>query len=395
MHHLRPAFSLGLLVTTVAPLAPACAENAAPDAIAVSGRYVGDVVHVDEGSADARTFLLHEAEAALDIDFEQLAGAPGLSAGFQLLATAGDRPNDAAGTLQGINNIEVERHRVKLYQAWLEQGFAGGRASLRLGLTDLNADFYQNDSAGLLLGPAFGIGSELASTGPNGPSIFPSTALTARLSLQLGEDAYGRFAVVNAKSGVLGEPDGIDFSMRDGALLIGELGITAGGKLALGVWGYTEPQDDINRTEPDGAPRKRTAAGVYLLAERRLAGTDARGVDAFLRVGRSDGVTTPFRGGFQAGLLMTGPFAGRPEGQVSFGIQQGQLSSGFRQLLHDEQGLHAAPSEWGVELTYSDKLASFLSVQPDVQFIRRSFADGGERSTFVLTFRSTLAFGGS
>ena len=391
----RPYRAIGLTVWFGALAIPqmASAGDAQSPAFDLSAHYMSDLVYVDEGTTDGRSFVVHEAEAEGKVDLEQVVGARGLTAGVHLLATAGGRPNEAAGTLQGIDNVEVDRHRVRLYQAWLEQAFAGGRGSLRLGLSDLNSDFYKNDSAGLLLGPAFGIGSELAATGPNGPSTFPSTALTARLSWQVGRNAYGKIAVINAKSGVLGEPDGIDFEMRDGALLIGEVGTAGRGKLALGVWGYTKSQPYIYAVGQDGNRTGQTAAGAYILAEYRFTDSDARGVHAFLRVGRSDGATTPFRGGFQAGVLVNEPIAGRPDGQLSLGVQQGQLSTGFRRLLLADKGLSSVASEWGIEFTYVDKLIPYFCVQPDIQFIQRSVAEHGERSTLVVAIRSTLTFG--
>jgi porin len=366
----------------------AAAQETAGSPVQVAGRYVADTVYVAKGDAD-RVFVLHDAELTADFDFGRLIGAHGLTGGVHFLATAGGAPNDAAGTLQGIDNIEVGAHRAKLYEAWLEQTL--GHASLRVGLTDLNADFYQNDSAGLLIAPAFGIGSELAATGPNGPSIFPSTALTARLAMTLGETGYARAAVVDAKSGVLGDPDGVDFSLRDGALVIGEVGTTAFGKLAIGAWRYTRRQDDVHAITQAGDPVKRVAAGAYLLADHQIAGSEGHAVNLFLRAGISEGRTTPFRGGFQTGVLVEAPLAGRPDGQLSFGVQHGLLSRGYRDVLADA-GSPAAPAEWGLELTYADKVAPFLTVQPDLQYVRRAFGEGKSRATLALGLRIVAEF---
>lgn len=381
---------LGATAAAIGFVSPACAQEAEAPAVAFGGRFVADTVYVAKGAEADRTFALYDAELTADFDFDKLIGARGLTGGVHLLATAGGAPNDAAGTLQGIDNIEVSAHRAKLYEAWLEQAI-GTRASLRLGLTDLNADFYQNDSAGLLIAPAFGIGSELAATGPNGPSIFPSTAITARLSVKLGESGYARAAVVDAKSGVLGDPDGIDFTMRDGALLIAEAGTNAIGKLAVGVWRYTQRQDDIYVTTPAGDPVKRIATGAYLLADHQIAGGEGHAVNLFLRAGISEGRTTPFRGGFQAGVLVEAPIAARPDGQLSFGVQQGYLSRGYRDALADA-GYSSSTAEWGVELTYADKIASFLTLQPDLQYIRRAYGEGKSRGTVVLGLRLTAEF---
>lgn len=386
-----PRVSAAAFIATTALVSPAAAQDAASGPMSVSGRYIADLVQVAEGPEGAEAFLLHDAELAAEVDLERLAGAPGLTAGAHLLVTAGGQPNEAAGTLQGVDNVEVGSHRAKLYQAWLEKALVGGRASVRLGLTDLNADFYQNDSAGLLIAPAFGIGSELAATGPNGPSIFPSTALTLRVSAQVGESGYARAAIVNAKSGVLGDTDGVDISMRHGALLIAEAGSTrGGGKLAAGAWAYTKRQNDVHAVGADGEPLKRLAAGAYILADQKIAGQPGRALNLFLRAGISDGRTTAFRGGFQAGLLMEAPLSSRPDSLLSFGVQQGTLARGFRRSLADAD-LRAGPAEWGFELTYSDKLLPMLTVQPDVQYVHRAYSQGGTRGSVIVGLRFTLA----
>lgn len=389
MKLLRPA----LLACAACHALPALAQSDDPGPVTLSATYMMDAVTVANGAGGGKSFVLHDIEAEAGFDFERLIGARGLSAGVHLLATAGGKANDVAGTLQGINNIEVAEHRAKLYEAWLEQGFAGGRMSLRLGLSDLNSEFYQNDSAGLLIAPAFGIGSELAATGPNGPSIFPSTALMARANVQIGKRGYFRAAAINARAGVLGDPNGVDFSFRDGALLIAEGGTTLGGKLALGVWRYTRRQDDMRATTPEGDPVKRIASGAYILLDQKIAGSDSRGTYLFLRAGLSEGKTTPFRGGFQAGVLMQGVVPGRPDGQLSIGIQQGLLTHCYRAGQADA-GIATDAGEMGLEITYQDRVAPFLSLQPDVQYIRRADRTGGSRSTWVFGLRVIAEFGG-
>lgn len=239
-----------------------------------------------------------------------------------------------AGTLQGVDNIEVARPRLRLFELWLEQD--AGPASVRAGLYNLNSEFYANDSAGLLLNPSFGIGSELAATGPNGPSIFPSTALGLRVNVAFGEGRYARAAVLNARSGVLGDPGGVDWRFDDGVLTIAEAGTQGPTRVAVGAWRYSHRQQDIRSVGLSGDPVRHRAEGAYVLGEQRVFGS-AEGPEgyAFLRLGVSDGATTPFRGGWQAGVLIGRPVAGRPESQLSFGLQQGVLARKFRDGLRD------------------------------------------------------------
>lgn len=373
-------------------LAPVPTAAPAPRPITFDGRYVLDLIGVAAGGEARQTGVLDNLELTADADLARLIGWHGAKARVHLLSNQGRAINDAAGTLQGIDNIEVADGRVKLYEAWIEQAFAEGRAALLVGLADLNADFYQNDGAAILMAPAFGVGSELAATGPNGPSIFPSTALMARLNVTIGTSGYARAAVVNARAGVLGDQYGVDLTMHDGALLIAEAGSTRGGKLAVGLWRYTRRQDDIHVVDVDGNPVHRAAMGAYLLVDQHIAGGDAHALSLFLRAGLSEGKTTPFRGGFQIGAHIRGVVPGRPEGRLSFGLAHGLLSNGYRANVADT-GERAASAENGIEITYQDRLAPFLTIQPDLQYIRRACTEGGERDTLVLGLRMIATFG--
>jgi porin len=110
-------------------------------------------------------------------------------------------------------------------EAWLDWGFhAHGPGSVRVGLYDLNSEFDTAESRGLI-NSAYGIGQELAQTGHNGPSIYPVTALAARLAWTPAEPWLIEFAVVD---GVPGDPDGTHrsrwhLSRSKGALRIGEV----------------------------------------------------------------------------------------------------------------------------------------------------------------------------
>ena len=385
---LGPAASVALVPAAAAQTAPATAQPVpdAPRAIGIDARYVLDAIGNVAGGDARGVRLLGNVEVTGDGDLDRLVGWRGAHAHLHLLGNHGGSINALSGTLQGVDNIEVSDARAKLYEAWIEQDLPGGRVALLVGLSDLNADFYQNDSAGLLVAPAFGIGSELASTGPNGPSIFPSTALTARLNVAVAKTGYVRAAVVNARAGVLGDDAGIDLAMRDGALLIAEAGTTANGKLAIGAWRYTRRQDDLCAHDPTGTPLRRAAIGAYLLADQPLAGDDTRGIDAFVRIGVSEGKTTPFRGGYQSGLLLHGIVPQRADGQLTLGIQQGWLSGAFRDALR-EAGQRSAAAETGFEISYQDRVTSFLALQPDLQYIRRAYAPGGDRDVLVVGLR--------
>jgi porin len=372
--------------------APAIAGQEPSGAITLSGGYTVDVAGVVGGGLAKRGRVLDDLQLGADIDLDKAVGWKGAKAHVLLLNNSGAMPNDDAGTLQGVNNIEVTRQRARLFEAWVEQSF-GDKGSVLVGLYDLNSEFYANDSAGLLLAPAFGIGSELAATGPNGPSIFPSTALSARVRWTPNEHVYVQAAAINAHSGALGDPGGVCTEFEHGLLTIAEAGWQGRGKVAFGAWRYTKKQPDIRDVVADGLPASRTAQGAYLLLERQLTGEgeDAvRKTTAFARLGLSDGDTTAFSAGWQAGLLVERVFESRPDSAFSVGVNQAFLSGKFRANALDE-GQRLKRAESAMEVTYSDKIGP-VTIQPDLQYVRNPGADGGVGHALVATVRFGVAF---
>lgn len=364
------------------------AAHAADGALSLSATYTVDLMGPVSGDGERSGRVLDNLDLVADLDLGKAVGWDGATLHGYLLSNQGDRPNDLAGTLQGVDNIEVDRQAFRLYELWL-QAPIGEHATVLAGLYDLNSEFYANDAAGLLVGPPFGIGSELAATGPNGPSIFPSTALSVRLAIDY-DRGYLHAAVLNASAGVPGDPDGVDTDFNHGALIIAEAGLTGNGKLAVGAWRYSDDQADIRDTLPGGDPVGRVAQGVYLLGERVLAGADGgRRTTAFFRLGASDGDTSPFKGGWQAGLLVEHVLAGRPDSTFSIGFQEGVLSSKMRANLRDG-GVDASRAESGIEMTWSDRLGDRLTVQPDLQVIFDPGGDQGADTEVVAGVRLTF-----
>ncbi len=352
-------------------------------AVNANAAYTVDYVASLSGASSYSGNVLHNLLVSADAGLERL-GGPGAEVYGSVLVNAGGKANNAAGTLQGVDNIEVVHAGTRLFQLWAESDL--GPVATRAGLYDLNSEFYTTGSAGFFLAPAFGVGSELSSTGPNGPSIFPSTALAVRGQVSLSSDLAFKAAVLDAKAGVLGDPGGIDFSFDHGLLFITELDWNGFAQVSLGAWRYSRKQIDIadlNSLKP--------AYGAYLSVERRLWGTDDSQLlaVAFLRAGMSDGDTTPFNGGWQAGLLLNHVLPDRPDSMVAFGVYQGRLNLKQRDNLRAD-GLEAAAFETGFELTASDQVTPWLRIQPDLQFIHNPGADHTADDAWVAALR--LAF---
>lgn len=376
----------------VTGLVGAATPTLAGEALSLKLDYMADVAGVVRGGSAHKARVLDNLKLSADFDLEKALGWSGATLHVSALNNSGAMPNDDAGTLQGVDNIEVSKQRARLFEAFIEQSFGDGRGSALVGLYDVNSEFYANESAGLLIAPAFGIGSELAATGPNGPSIFPSTALSARMRWTTESGGYVQGAVINAHAGVPGDPGGADFSFNHGVLAIGEAGWTGAGKLAVGGWAYSKRQDDWRDVTASGDPVQRRAYGAYVLAERRIKGgdEDPRRITAFARAGVSDGVTSPFRGGWQAGLLIEQPVASRPNSQASFGVNQAFLSRRERANGWDA-GLDTGRTETALEATYADTIGP-ITLQPDLQYVIRPSGDRDARNAVVATLRIKVGF---
>ncbi len=355
--------------------------------VTIAATYKADVMSTVDGGVDRRVVALDNLDIVADFEFAPPLGLDHFTMQAHALNNLGKAPNDHAGTLQGVNNIEVGQNRVKLYQLWADIGFLDDQASLRAGLYDLNSEFYQTPASGVLIAPAFGIGSELASTGPNGPSIFPSTALTVRLRVQRDE-FYVQTAVLNAMAGTIGDDQGVALSGRDGALGVAEAGIEGPKtKFGIGVWGYSKRQPSI--VAPGLADNGRTARshGVYALGQSRLAGGETgRNLHGFVRGGISDGKTTPFSGGIQAGLLAQGIRGGDEDSALTIGANAAFLSSRYR-----VPGSGLSRAEIGLEISYRDRLIGPLMIQPDIQYIINAGGDR-RRNALVVGMRFQIDF---
>ncbi|WP_336970504.1 carbohydrate porin [Brevundimonas aurantiaca] len=388
----RLAALAGLAAVAAPTFALAQAETEIEPTWAFAAEYAADVTGVVSGAAARAGRYLDNLSVSLDGDLERAWSWRGARLHLSGLYNGGGEPNALAGTLQGVDNIEVAAQGARLYEAWIEQDLGWG--SLLGGLYDLNSEFYATEASGLLLAPPFGIGSELASTGPNGPAIFPSTSLAARLRIGDVETFYAQGAVVNADARTIGDRGGVATTLDHGVLGIVEVGgrVNGAGRYAVGVWRYDQHQDDIRDLTPDGEPAQSLARGAYALAEGRVYGTanpDGPQVDLFGRIGASDGDTTDFEGGWQAGVLVSQVWAGRPDSQVSLGVHQGWLSDKGRANIADA-GDDPAHYEEGLELTYADRIGRF-TLQPDVQLIRYAGGLRDADTVVVVALRVTTA----
>jgi porin len=389
-------------VAPAAGLDPVAAEE--EPAVSVDALYVGDVWRNTTGGLRTGSAYLGNANLSVAVDGERALGLDGTSFYVDVQSIHGQGVSSRlVGDAQVLSNIEAQS-QLRLYELWMERSF-GERAgrSLRFGLYDLNSEFDSLESAHLFLNASSGVGPTLAQSGENGPSIFPVTALGARLQWSFSPAWSARMALFD---GVPGDPDHpslnrIRFGSSDGLLAITEVGYAGAKlhKLAVGAWGYTEKFDEIAPAsgEDAGPAQVRGNRGFYVIGEGQLFAEEddsVQGLDAFVRVGTANGRVNRFRDFVGTGLVYTGALPNRPEDQLGLAISSVGNGVAYRRAQLVE-GFATDRRETNVELTYRFGVTKWLTLQTSVQHISNPDTNPELRNAMAVGLRFELTQGWS
>lgn len=332
-----------------------------------------------------RVHGLDHLELTLSVDGDKALGWPGISAHVQVISNHGGKPALRDQRLpHGLDNIETPygANTTKMFQAWVQWADGTGRWSARAGLLDLNAEFYATETSALFIHPTFGMAAEIAGTGKNGPSSFPTTSMGLRLKLQPSEHAYLQVIGLDGVPGDPGNPRGthIQFNRGDGVLWVAEAGVArpAGAdglfKYAFGAWRYTNRFADLVDTDAAGSPSMRLTWGAYVLAESELWRRGERSLAGFLRLGRTDGHSSQFDRALGTGVVWSGLWQAPDEdGQADqLGLALAVERNGAKYRAASGNPL---VFEKSLELGYRFRVARGLHLQPFVQYLMNHGAD--------------------
>ena len=343
-----------------------------------------DVLGNASGGLDQGVEAPSNFDVAVEVDAEKAFGWSGGRLRVYLLGNAGGDTNTHVGALQVASNIEAP-DTFKLYEAFYEQKFFGDRASVLVGLHDLNSEFYVTDLSGVFLNSSFGVGQEVAQIGP---SISPTTAMAGRLWVAPTAQTYLMGAVYDGVPGNPNDPYGthVDFARGDGVLTIGETGFRRAegryAKLAFGGWHQTEFDNLITGARGDNH-------GYYVVGEIDLwRDGSGRGVGVFGQLGfaRDDRNQTDLYAG--GGINWTGPFASRPADVAGVAFAHARNGDDF---LDANPGLFTR-SETLLELTYAIQVTQWLLVQPDLQYFIEPGTDRALDDAVVIGSRVQVVF---
>lgn len=381
----------GILLAAAA--APVTAAGADPLELSLSWR--SDLLR-NAGGTESGSTHVGQLDAALSLDTTGLFGQPlrGTLSGFY---NDGEAFSARVGDIQIASNIEADDGGVRLNEAWLEQALPWGESSLLMGKYDLNGEFDVLDAALPFVNSAFGIGTDIGASGPNGPSIYPATGLALRLRVALSDDLSLKLVAADGLPGDLDRPGRTRVALDEnqGALLVAELARRGPrSRVLAGYWRYTRQRLPLC-ADLAACDQGQGNDGLYLRGERVLHdGASGRRWQAFFRLGSAASAYNPLDRFVSAGLLATGLLPGRPDDQTGLAFAYGQVGSGLRQRLRDD-GLSPAASEGAVEGFYRIAVTPELALQPLVMLITDPGGVIDDRPTWVLGLRVELsrAFG--
>ena len=101
---------------------PAVAQSGDPQqpALAWQVDYTVDTLHIAQGE-ETGTRVVGLGSLSAELSLDRLAGWGGAKIRVHAIVSHGAHPNDLAGTMQGIDNIEVADNRARLFEAYFEQ----------------------------------------------------------------------------------------------------------------------------------------------------------------------------------------------------------------------------------------------------------------------------------
>jgi porin len=286
-----------------------------------------------------------------------------------LLANYGGDPSELVGDVQGMSNIAAE-DETKLYELWYRHSFFDGRLKALFGLHDYNSVFYSLDSAALFTHPSFGIGPD---TSQVTPSIFPTTAVAALVSVEL-ENYYTLLALYD---GVPGHPQGrrgthVRFAEDEGVFRAAEVGMkTEVYKIGVGVW-----QHNALVENPVHGGMHRDNKGVYFISEYQWLNDLA----FFLQAGFADQDVNQLESYYGVGAVYTDLWLAGD----ALGLALAQARNGDAFL---QQNLAVEQQETTWELSYALPIFTDFTLQSSAYYVNNPSMDPRLENAFALGFR--------
>ena len=383
-------------------------------------QYIGEVAGNVAGGVRRGAVYNGLLIVAGDADLEKAAGWQGAAFHVGALLPHGrSLTDDYVHDLARLSNLDASDH-VHLFELWLEQTFAAGKFSVRLGQLAVDQEFAFTTEGALFNNSTFGWHPTVGSPAP----VYPQGAPGVRLKWKPSEKTFLQSVVVDGDVNPLDtasretNPHGVKFRFDEGALAIAEAGCnwelhTKPGTFKVGGWYHTARQEDVrfdnsgrSLADPASSGIAQThngnwgfyAAGEQIVWREKPGEKDsAEGLGVFGRLGYAvpDRNTLDFYA--EGGVTSVGLIPGRDEDVCGLGVAYGKLSGDQRALGRDQNFFNhtSAPlpdHELVIELEYQCKLFKGFAVQPGLQYIVHPGGSGAIADALVVGLRTVFDF---
>lgn len=387
--------------------------------------YTNDILGNAVGGLRRGVINQGKLEAAMQADLEKLMGLQGLTfySNVFFIHNTGRIRRDYVGGLNTIAAIEAVP-TIRLSELWLEQKFAGGAASVRVGQLAADTEFFFSAMSALMLQSDWA--TIAAANLPSGGPAYPLSTPGVRLKIDPTPNWSLLFAIFNGNPAGPGAGDeqlrnryGLKFRVTDPALLMAEAqwrrnraptdtGLAT--TIKLGTWAHLGRFNDqrfandgtlIANPAGSGVPLSRRGNwGLYAVVDQQIyrpQGGDAdSGVSLYGRVSFSPGDRNLIGFFADGGIIFSGMIPHRPDDKFGFGIDYSRFSDRARAFDRDVAVFTGLPTvirdyELNLEFTYQALVRPGLTVQPVLTYVIHPNGDPG-RNALVGGIRTMVRF---
>jgi porin len=387
--------------------------------------YTNDLLSNVRGGTRTGTVDQGKLHGLLTVDFGKLAGWNGLSlfANIFQIHNTGRIRRDYVGGINTIAAIEAVP-TTRLSELWLEQKFAGGAASLRVGQLAADAEFFFSELSTMFLQSDWP--TIAASNLPSGGPAYPLSTPGIRLMVRPIANLWLRLAVFNGDPAGPGLGDeqlrnryGLNFRVSDPPFVIGEIeyqrnsGKTDKGlatTLKLGGWQHFGQFNDqrlatggMLLADPAGpglAIRHRGNSGLYAVIDQQLyrpnGGDSQSGISVFSRMSISPSDRNPIDAYIDGGIVFAGLIPQRPDDRFGASVIYARFSDRARAFDRDVIAYTGLPGvvrdfEANLEFSYQAQITPGWTVQPVVTRVWHPNGDAS-RNALVAGVRSVWRY---
>jgi porin len=326
----------------------------------------------------------------------------------------GGSVSSLTGDYQGASNIEALQS-FKLFEVWGQKNFKEGRFSLLFGMYNLNSEFDIINPATFFINSSFGMGAEYAQSGENGPSSFPYSSVGVRATARIDENKIVKVAVLDGVSGDPQRPlrNTQKYTTSDGLLIATELTIFTDknhernaqnidrkdisrwikvgrnkeendyNRLNIGGWYYTSQFVELL----DSTVASKGNGGMYIGYQQYFSINPEKGryISLFGRAGFANPSYNRLGTALSGGIVFHEL------------IRNDQIGLAFTSAINGDSYRSIMPmdekAETAIELTYTSFLTSFLTVQPDIQYIINPNTDKSLSNALSFALLAQISFG--